>query len=173
MPARKVASAILEGRNARQLIRQLAGGRKTQVQLAEQYGVTQSAISHFSKRHADAIEAYKADASAALDELWITDKRERLAVLQQQVEEAQSKKQAVQLVREYMAEAEGLDGAVKLKLIEDLARAAGTGTSWASAAQKALRNAAEELGQLPTATKIDVNDNRVSIEVVGVDMDRL
>lgn len=173
MPARKVASAPLEGRNARQLIRQLANGRKTMTQLAAQYEVSVSAVSQFARRHADAIEAYRADANAALDELWITDKRERLAVLQQQVEEAASKRQATALVREYLATADDLDDAAKLTIMENLAKAAGTGTSWATVAAKAIRQAAEELGQLPAATKVEVNDRRVSVSIEGVDLSKL
>lgn len=173
MPARKVASAPLEGRNARQLIRQLASGKKTQVQLAAQYGVTQGAVSQFATRHAQEVQQLKDDASSALDELWISDKGERLRVLMAQVEEAAAKKQAVTLLREWLASAELTDDE-RIEIAGNLSRAAAAGNAWANTAQKALRNAAEELGQLPaTMPRVEVNDNRITYEVVGVDLGKM
>jgi hypothetical protein len=67
----------------RKLIHELARGEKTQVQLADEYGVVPSSITEFKQRHVDRI----AEVAQALEDefagLWIAQKSERLDQLQE------------------------------------------------------------------------------------------
>jgi hypothetical protein len=81
------ASNNLESEDVKwNLIRDLAVSPKTQKAIAVDYGVTPGAISMFRKRHKDSIEAYKASLPDKLNDLWVTDKAERIKSLQADVE---------------------------------------------------------------------------------------
>ena len=184
MPRRKVASAPLEGRNARQLVRRLALGRETHAALAEEYGVTRQGVSAFATRHRERIEALKADANAALDGLWIADKAERVRAYERDVTLNDS---LIDLARDIADRASGravvaedalsagdgdegqavLDQAAEDRLAEAALRDV---PKLQGAKHKALRSVAEELGQLPAGTKVEVNDKRVQISIGGVDL---
>lgn len=69
------------------LIRELAEGIKPNVQLATEYGVTAASISSFKGRHATEIAEQQADFENEFADLWIAQKRLRLAVLQDDIEE--------------------------------------------------------------------------------------
>lgn len=68
------------------LIRDLAVSEKTQKALAVEYGVSPAAISQFRSRHADEIDTYRNTLPDKLEELWVTDKAERIKSLQADVE---------------------------------------------------------------------------------------
>lgn len=72
--------------NRRRLIHELARGERTQVALAEAYGVVQSAISAFQSRHLTEIQEVRADLENEFAGLWIASKRERIAVYQEDAE---------------------------------------------------------------------------------------
>lgn len=77
----------LEGDDVRPyLIRDLAVSQKTQKALAVDYDVTPAAISMFRSRHAAEIDNYRDTLPNKLDDLWITDKAERIKSLQADVE---------------------------------------------------------------------------------------
>ena len=182
MPARKVASAPLEGRNARQLMRQLALGRKTHAALAEEYGVTRQGVSAFATRHREMIERLKDDANAAMDGLWIADKAERVRAYERDADLndrliGEAERIAVRAAGRAVAELEDgdegqgvLDQAAADRLAEMALRDV---PKLQGAKHKALRSVAEELGQLPAGTKVELNDKRVTIQVNGVDLDKL
>jgi archaellum component FlaC len=100
------------------LIMELARMEKTQVDLAQEYGVVQSSISEFASRHRDEIEAHKAHIKDELFGLWIADKRNRLA--------------------EYQTDVEAINDALESEADEKLLRAK----------LAVMRQVAEELGQL-------------------------
>lgn len=72
--------------NRRRLIHELARGERTQVALAEAYGVVQSAISAFQSRHLTEIQEVRADLENEFAGMWIASKRERIAVYQEDAE---------------------------------------------------------------------------------------
>jgi hypothetical protein len=117
------------------LIRELALEEQPQVELAEYYGVAQTTISAFKKRHWVEIERIRNNLADEYADLWIAQKRNRLAELQ--------------------AAAEKLAGKPDARSAEVLA--------------KLLKDAAEELGDLPTRTQVNVNTANVTYEIVGVD----
>lgn len=136
-----------------QLIRHLAAGGKTKTQLGKQYGVTHQAISAFASRHAVEISQVHARLQDKLDDefahLWAADKVNRIATLQDQVEQ----------VADLMADPE---------------RAANAGVQAAEmyrTAQTALRGIAEELGQLPQRSTVQ-HEGGVSVryELVNVQL---
>lgn len=68
------------------MIRDLAAGEMTQVQLAAKYGVVQSSISGFASRHRDSIDHLKTRANEEWAALWAADKFNRVAELQSDVD---------------------------------------------------------------------------------------
>jgi transposase-like protein len=75
------------GRARLRLIHEIATGNHSYAALARQHGVTRSAISQFAARHQLAI----LDARQALDDdtaaLWVSRRRDRLAEIQQTIED--------------------------------------------------------------------------------------
>lgn len=64
------------------LIRELALAEKPQTQLAEEYGVGQSGIAMFKRRHLTEIEVHRENLADEYADLWIASKRNRLAEYQ-------------------------------------------------------------------------------------------
>ncbi len=77
----------IRGYKKQKLIRELALSGKTQQELADDYGVSQQAISYLSKRNAEEITKIQDDASDNFAGLWISDKHNRIAEYQQMVED--------------------------------------------------------------------------------------
>lgn len=102
------------------LIVELAKAEKTQVQLAQEFGVVQSAVSMFADRHREEIAAHRANIENELYGLWIADKRNRVA--------------------EYQSDVEAINDALENETDEKLLRAK----------LAVMRQVAEELGQLKT-----------------------
>lgn len=131
----------LERGNTRyRLIRAVAQGERNQLDLAEDFGCTQSAISRFIQRHAGEIMQARNDLLDRFGHLWVADKGARIAELQQIIEDI---------------EALGEDGRtdpeqMRVKLA-------------------ALRSVAEELGQLP-ARMVIKHEGTVRTEIVGADL---
>jgi predicted transcriptional regulator len=133
---------IERGHIRRQLICELAKGERTQVELAEDFGVDQSTVSAFMKRHAGEIIEVQRDIADKYLGLWIADKALRLAEIQQIIDDIET--------------VTGDNGSPDA----DLVRVKLT----------ALRNAAEELGQLP-ARVIHKVEGSIKTIIVGVDPD--
>lgn len=137
-------SRPLRGRTALALVQELALGVASERELAEQFGVSGPAIHQFKRSHAEQIRATRLDIENEFTALWIASKAARLAELQDDIERINDALDTVapeQRPRLYAA-----------KLA-------------------ALRQAAEELGQLsPKAVSVGTT---VRYEIVGVDMDAL
>lgn len=69
------------------LIQELALAELTQTELAKTYGVTQSAIAQFKRRHMSAIEARRTEMLDEYSALWVAEKFNRLALRQNAIEE--------------------------------------------------------------------------------------
>lgn len=133
-----------------QLLRALATGEHSQRELAKRFDCSQPAISEFAQRHAERI----ADIANRLDdefaELWAAQKRNRLAELQQDIEDVE-------------ALLNNEDNAVK------------AGVSWAEVKrikQAAIRAIAEETGQLPGRVQVE-HSGSLDVRVNGVDLEAL
>lgn len=119
------------------LLRDFALGEKTGRQLAEQYGVSQTSISAFKKRHSLEIEEVRNNLADEYAGLWVAQKLDR--------------------VREYQQAAEKMARGESPRNQEVLV--------------SILKAVAEELGQLPARTQVQVNTQQVTYQIVGVDPD--
>lgn len=121
------------------LIRDFAIGEKTGAALAVQYGVSQTSISAFKKRHAMAIEEVRNNLADEYAGVWVAQKLDR--------------------IREYQNAAEKM--------------ANGTSPRNQEVLVSILKAVAEELGQLPARTQVQVNTQNVTYEIVGISPDEL
>lgn len=130
----------LVGRHKLTLMRELAVGDKTQAELAAIYGVHQTSISDFKIRWSAEIAEIAEDLESEFAGLWIAEKRQRVADLEQ--------------IAERMAELAAQDDPnpkfIKLQL-------------------DALQRAADELGQLNTRAPARESTDDVVYEIEGVD----
>jgi hypothetical protein len=130
------------------LIADLAAMQNTQVELGLKYDCNQSSISEFAKRHADEIEAKKKCIEDELHGLWIASKAARLAEYQQTLDDIEDYVHSEALSDKAVREA------VALKL-------------------KTLRQAADELGQLPQRTSGSGTGTTVTLQFDGVTVEDL
>jgi predicted transcriptional regulator len=77
----------LAGWKKLKLIRELALTGRTQVDLAEEFEVSQPTISYFASKHAAEIAEIRANAEDDFAGLWIAKKKNRLAEYQKDVDE--------------------------------------------------------------------------------------
>lgn len=123
-----------------ELIRYLAEGKKSQVELSEMYGVGQSSIAEFKRRHLPEIQRLRNDMNDKLNDeftgLWLAEKRARLFDLQHQIE-----------------------------ALHDLPVTART----AEVIGILLRKAAEELGQITTSNKVEMDVVRYEIANINLE----
>lgn len=148
--------------------------------MARYYEVSPAAITQFARRHAEEIEELKANADAELNKLWIAQKAERVREYQQDVELNNDLIQTAASVAKRASERAdelggGNEGDGDLQAAEDKLAATVLGEipSLQRIKHKALRSVAEELGQLPSTTKMEFGDNSVKVELVGVDLDEV
>jgi predicted transcriptional regulator len=130
----------------RKLIVELAHSDKSQVRLAEEYGVTQSSISEFASRHRAEIDVVRADKENEFAGIAIADKANRLATYEDVLRRLTGALEDADLMDEKVANAIG----------------------------KVLRNVAEELGHLPNRVtlggEVGVTTN---YKINGVDPENL
>lgn len=119
------------------LVRDMAIGEKSQRVLAEQYGVSQTSISAFKKRHNLEIEEVRNNMADEYAGLWVARKMERIAEYQQAAEKM----------------------------------AVGASPRNQEVLVSILKAVAEELGQLPTRTQVNVSNEQTVYQVVGVSID--
>lgn len=124
---------------AHRLIRDFALGEKTGIQLSAEYGVSQTSISAFKKRHSMEIEEVRNNLADEYAGVWVAQKLNR--------------------VREYQQAAEKM--------------ASGTSPRNQEVLVSILKAVAEELGQLPARTQVQVNTAAVTYQVVGIDPSEL
>jgi transcriptional regulator with XRE-family HTH domain len=152
----------LGGLVKRQVIRDIALGTMSQSQLGEKYGVSQPAISQFAKRNAEEIEAVRAKADDEFAGLLIAQKQNRLAAYQDLYEIALKPQPKIspsgKLVKEWITDEDGNQVEVIVQEVD------------VRAAAQMLKQAAEELGQLPNrltlAGEVGVKTNYV---IDGID----
>lgn len=122
------------------ILRDLASQTMTQSVIAEKYGITQGAVSLFSRAPANAaaIAEMRKDLEDKFAGMWIAQKDARIAAYQQMAED----------VQEALASG-GMDSAL------------------AKVHLTAIKSVAEEMGQLPNRVTVEQNV-KSTIEVVGV-----
>lgn len=121
------------------LLRELALAEKTAGVLAEEYGVSRSAISMFKSRNKTEVQLVADNLADQYADLWIANKRNRLATL--------------------AAAAEKLAKNPDARSAEVLA--------------KLLKDAAEELGDIPNKAGVQINQANVTYSIEGVNLDDL
>lgn len=132
----------IRGRVLLHVLRDIASGELTQREIAGKYGVSQPSIHRISQTHADDIQRIRDSEMDALAGLWIARREERVAEIQQTVDD--------------------IDQALADILPEDRAPLVRVRLA-------ALRQAAEDLGQLRDATP----GTRVEVRIVGAETDSL
>lgn len=141
-PRRRDARPAMKGHLERgwvkhRLIRDFALGEKTGAELAAQYGVSQTSISAFKKRHAFEIEEVRNNLADEYAGVWVAQKLAR--------------------IQEYQQAAEKM--------------ALGNSPRNAEVLVTILKAVAEELGQLPARTQVNISNENVTYEIVGVSVD--
>lgn len=131
----------LKGLVKLRLIRELAAAEKPNVQLAEEYNVSDERISQFKQENRDAIEHVRTHMADEFAGILLADKKNRLAEYVSDVDEANER----------------------------------GGSDWAEARRikhNALRQIAEELGQIPNKTSMAV-EGKVEYVIEGIDISKL
>lgn len=136
---RAVKNHLERGWVAHRLIRDFALGEKTGAQLSKEYGVSQTSISAFKKRHAMEIEEVRNNLADEYAGVWVAQKLNR--------------------IREYQRAAEKMADGASPRNQEVLV--------------SILKAVAEELGQLPARTQVQVNTAEVTYQVVSIDLEDL
>jgi hypothetical protein len=143
-PERPYRYRLERGWAKRQLIHELARMEKTQQLLAQEYGVSESAVTQFKQRHQPEIEAVKLDIENEFAGLWVARKVNRLAELESDIERI-IQTNAGDTVR--MADAEILRTKAAL-----------------------LKQVADELGQIPNKSHVKIEaETTVRYLMTGVD----
>jgi hypothetical protein len=160
------------------LIYDLAVGELSHRALAKKYGVASSgAISDFKKRHADEIEHQRQHLADKFALLWIAQKEARLAEYQDEAQMMNELADRVVSGQGVIVGVEGADGRNVLDAdeLEDgpVTDASGSIARLMRARDRALRSVAEELGQLPNRTTIQLGDTTIRHVIEGVDIDKL
>lgn len=134
---------LTRGWRLRALLRELAEGEKPQSQLAREYGVTQGRISQIKKKHILAIEQIQDDLENEFAGMWIAQKQSRLAEMQSDIEDINDNPERYD-TPEFRR--------LKLAL---------------------LKQAAEELGQIPSKVQAAEIGKILRIAIEGIDLDDL
>ncbi len=137
--ASKADRMPLGGRHARALARELALGNMSQASLAEKYGVSPSAISQFKAKHAEEIKAIAANADDEYAGMWIAQKQARLAEYERLHGLALTPTPKIDNKGGYVIDRETGEQIYEVQLGE---------------ARQIMKNAAEEMGQLPNRLQI-------------------
>lgn len=121
--------------------RDLAEGKLSMTEIAAKLDISINAVSQFAKRHAPVIEAMRADLQNEMAGLWVAEKQNRIAVLQEDIENADFLQSILP---------GGDSGAV------------------ARIKHNALKQVAEELGQIPNKSQVQ-HTGKVEYNFVGID----
>jgi hypothetical protein len=138
----------IRGRDRYRLVRDLAIGDATPVELADKFDCAELTVKGFAKRNAEEIDAYKADLSDdKLRANWSFNKSQRIAEYTQDIED-------INVVLERQLESEGK---LNSRLLE--------------MKHKALESIAKELGQLlPVDGPVS---GSLTVKLEGVDLEAL
>jgi len=147
------------------MIRLLAE-RKTQAEVAREFGCSQSTVSDFAKRYADKIAEVAADIENEFAGLWIAEKKNRVSELESQAEMLR------QLIHDevnrpeqtgFTADGEVLETGPDSEKVARLSRRL----------EGTLRAVAEELGQLPSRVAMVLGDEKGKYTINGVDIEKM
>lgn len=141
-PRRSDGRAAVKGHLERgwvkhRLVRDFALGEKNQKELAEIYGVSQTSISQFKRRHALEIDEVRNNLADQYAGVWVARKLDR--------------------IREYQNAAEKMASGESARSQEVLV--------------SILKAVAEELGDLPARTQVNISNENVTYEIVGLSVD--
>lgn len=125
-----------------QVMREIAVGEMTQTALAAKYGVSQSAVSQFSSRYADEIADIRADMANEFAGILIAQKANRLALYQELAEIALTPTPKLATNGKTVTVLNA-DGEPETVMEVDV-----------RAAAQVAKQAAEEMGQLPTRLQV-------------------
>lgn len=150
---RKARGYLDRGWIRTRLIIELARNEKTHTHLGKQFGCSTRAVSHFRKRNEQEIAEARQDITDEFVGIWAAQKSARLSELEQDVIDCNS------LIRQEMALPEpDTDSLSRL---------------W-RAKQKAVRLIAEELGQIPRAMDLKLDQKVLEFVIKGgVDMENM
>lgn len=156
----------LGGLRKRQVIRDLALSGMSQTQLAEKYGVSQPAISQFKTRNAEEIEAVRTAADQEFAGLLIAQKANRLAAYQDLYDIALKPMPKIspsgKIVKEWVTDEDGNQVEVIVHEVD------------VRAAAQMLKQAAEELGQLPNKVTLSGEVGvKTNYTIAGIDPEAL
>lgn len=155
----------LGGLVRRKVIREIAlmEPGTTLAQLAKKYGVSGAAMTKFKQRHAEEIAAVAADADNEFAGILIAQKAYRLAALQEMHEIAMTPQPKV-----------AANGNVAMRINPDTGELEEVMEVDVRAAALVSKQAAEELGQLPTRVQITGSmDTTTTYKIVNVSDDDL
>ena len=148
------------------LLGKLARSEGTQQALAQALEVSKGAVGQFSRRHQEEIERMRAELAEQINGLWITNKLNRLAEMQTDVEDINAivldKLNAATPTPENPLEP-GEGGKVQAGATDDL-------PAWLRTKLSILRGAAEELGQIPNKVTMQVGGSIVTYKLDGADI---
>lgn len=133
------------------LIREIAAGERPLNDLAAHYGVSRQAVEAFKKRHATRIAEVATKLDDEFAQLWATRKANRLAELQQDIEDVEN-------------------------LLSDPDTAAKAGVQWAEVKrikQAALKAIADEMGDIPARKHAVEVSGALNVQLNGVNLDAL
>jgi hypothetical protein len=142
-----------------QIIRELAVGDMNQAELARKYDVTEGAITQFKQRNADAIAEVRANAEDEFAGLLIANKARRIAAYED-------------ILRKAMQPTPKVDN--KGGQVRDPETGEPVYEFNASAAMTALKNVAEEMGQLASRIQLQGDlTTTTTYKIAGVDPEDL
>jgi hypothetical protein len=157
--------------NCVRLVYDLAAGELTMRQLGAKYGVTAASVHEFKKRHRAEIDHQRDNLNDRFAQLWIAEKTARLAAYQRTAELADSEIQkAVEGRLVIGADAADVEDMEDGAMVADVS---GPVSRYDRMRARALRSAAEELGQLPTRTTVALEATTIRHIIEGVDLDKL
>lgn len=134
-----MSSVQVRGERRASLVKELASGQRSHSQLADEYGMATSSVSAFATRNRDEIQKVVDGVVIEKLDCWIADKQKRIA--------------------EYAAMYESLTPMV---------RGMDPNPKYIRIRMDCLQRVAEELGQLPTKTRVEIEQNTFGIQILGM-----
>lgn len=149
----------LGGLRKREIVRLLAADEITRSEIARRYDVSPAAITQFAQRNEDEIAAVKAEMDNEFAGILIANKANRLSVYQELLEEAVTPTPKISVKGDTVSVLDPETGE-RVTVMEIDVRAAAT----------VLKQAAEEMGQLPTRLQVAGGiDVATTYRIEGVD----
>ena len=164
---------ISRGRTRHAIIGALARGDETNKAIADRFDVTPAAISKFADAHALEIANYQATLESGINAVWIADKESRLAEYADDVDQinAMFDEDVVTAIEQWIAAED--DPELRQAWGERIAQCALRDFGLFAHKHRALRNAAEEMGHLPSRTQVEHSGAVATYRVEGVDLGKL